>query len=208
MRRLIVIVGIALMVFAFVILTLFIIAPAVVSSLDDAPLLKSIMQIAVCRPNEVLTAGYSTYNTPTSTSRSIHLNCVDSEHNARAVSEQIIQIGAIGYLGPFLVGLFMALLGRPDDKKQTTVPSTAVGIDLADRNARAVRLEALLEAREKSSGAVANLNPSDQVHSQAQNQPDHLPLAQRLRELKEAFNAGLITEAEYKAKRKELLNES
>ena len=202
MRRWIVIFGIALMVFAFVILTLFIIAPAVVSSLDDAPLLRNIMQIAVCRPNEVLTAAYSTYSTPTSTTRTTDMSCVDSEHNARDVSQQIIGIGAIGYLGPFLIGLFMALLGRPDDKKQTTVPSMAVGIDVADRTARAQRLEALLQAREKSSGGVASLSASEQ------GQPGHLPLAQRLRELKEAFNAGLITEAEYKAKRKELLNES
>ncbi len=198
MRRWIVIVGIALMVFAFVILTLFIIAPSVVSSLDDAPLLKNIMQIAVCKPNEVLTAAYSTYDTPTSTTRSLDTSCVDSEHNARDVSQQIIGIGAVGYLGPFLIGLFMAMLGRPGDKKQTDVASPAVGIDVADRTARVHRLE----AREKSSGKVSNVNPS------GQGQPDHLPLAQRLRELKEAFNAGLITEAEYKAKRNELLKES
>ena len=191
MRRFIVIFGVALMVFAFVILTLFIIAPSVVSSLDDAPLLKSIMQTAVCRPNEVLTAHYSTYNTPTSTTRSLDTSCVDSEHNARDVSQQIIQIGAIGYLGPFLIGLFMAMLGRPNDKKESNVSYSAVESDFGQRNARAERLEGLLEAREKSSG-----------------QTDHLPLAQRLRELKEAFNAGLITEAEYTAKRKELLNDS
>src|SRR5260221_2261825 len=118
MRRLIVIFGVALMVCAFVILTIFIIAPSVVSSLDDAPLLKSIMQIAICRSNEVLTADYSTYNTPTSTTRTTDLHCVDREQHARDVSQQIIQIGAIGYLGPFLIGLFMALLGRPGDKKQ------------------------------------------------------------------------------------------
>src|SRR5258708_34754794 len=103
MRRLIVITGIALMVFAFVILTIFIIASSVVT-LDDAPLLKSIMQSVVCRPNEVLTAHYSTYDTPTSTTRSTDLKCVDGEQNARDASQQIIQIGAIGYLGPFLIG--------------------------------------------------------------------------------------------------------
>src|SRR5260370_7609103 len=148
MRRLIVIFGIALMVFAFVILTLFIIAPAVVSSLDDAPLLRNIMQIAVCKPNEVLTAHYSTYSTPTSTTRSTDMSCVDSEHNARDVSQQIIGIGAIGYLGPFLIGLFMALLGRPDDKKQTAVPSSAVGINSTTRMAPPQQPDAPLETRQ------------------------------------------------------------
>jgi hypothetical protein len=41
-----------------------------------------------------------------------------------------------------------------------------------------------------------------------QNLPDHVPLAQRLQELKDALHAGLITEAEYKVKRQQLLDES
>jgi hypothetical protein len=206
MRRLIVIFGIALMVFAFVILTLFIIAPSVVSSLDDAPLLKSILQIAVCGSNEVLTANYSTYDTPASSTRSVYLNCVDREQNARDVSQQTIQIGMIGYLGPFLIGLFMARLGRPGNKRQTKVLSSAAGINFADREADT--LEGLLKTSKEARGRVTILNPSGQVHSQMHNQPDHLPLAQRLRELKEAYSAGLLTEAEYQAKRKELLDES
>jgi hypothetical protein len=207
MRRLIVIFGIALMVFAFVILTIFIIAPSVVSSLDDAPLIKGIMQTAVCRSNEELTAGYSTFRTPGTTRTSIGYNCVDKQQNARNVNDQVLQIGGIGYLVPFLVGLFMALLGRPDDKKQTNGPSAAAGSDLADRTAHADRIEAILEARQKSSGSTIS-NPGGHVHSQAKDQPNHLPLAQRLEELKQAFNEGLITEAEYTAKRKDLLNQS
>jgi len=38
--------------------------------------------------------------------------------------------------------------------------------------------------------------------------PDHVPLAQRLQELKDAYSAGLITEAEYTTKRKALLDET
>jgi hypothetical protein len=206
MRRLVVIFGIALMVFAFVILTIFIIAPAVVGSLDDAPLLKSIIQTAVCSSNEVLTASYSTYNTPTETTRSIYPSCVDKEQHARDVSQQIIQIGAIGYFGPFLIGLFMALLGRPGDKKQSYVPPAAAKSDFAGREADA--LKALMEAREQLKDKLANSDLSGRVHFQTQEQADHVPLAQRLRELKEAYSSGLVTEAEYNAKRKELLNES
>ncbi|MHB8628195.1 MAG: SHOCT domain-containing protein [Aggregatilineales bacterium] len=228
MRRLLVIFGVALMVFAFVILTIFIIAPAVFMPLDNAPLLKDILQIAVCNSNEVLTADYSTYDTPTSTTVSVGMNCVDSQQNARDVSQQLIQIGAIGYLGPFLIGLFMALLAGSSGEKQTKVPAPAVrnhrprswaasqaesssptvGSDRADRNARPETLDALLESREQSRAEVSSLNPSGQAHSQTQDQPDHLPLAQRLRELKEAYHAGLMTEAEYQEKRREVLNES
>src|SRR5260221_3888476 len=132
MRRLIVIFGIALMVFAFVILTIFIIAPSVITPLDNAPLLRGIMQMAVCRSNEELTAGYSTFRTPGTTRTSIGYNCVDKQQNARNVNDQVLQIGGIGYLVPFLVGLFMALLGRQDAKKQPNSPSATAGSDLAN----------------------------------------------------------------------------
>ncbi len=201
MRRLLVIFGIALMVFAFVILTLFIIAPAVVGSLDDAPFLKGIIQTAVCRSNEVLTAGYSTYDTPTSTTRSVDMACVDAAQNGRDVSQQIIQIGMFGYLGPFLIGLFMSLLARPGNKKQAQDRLAVAGSSFADHEADT--LEALMNAS-KGTGP----HPSGHVHSQTQDQPEHVPLSQRLRELKEAYSAGLLTEAEYQAKRKQLLNES
>lgn len=199
MRRILVIIGIGLMVFAFVIMTLFIIAPAVVGSLDDAPLLRNIMQLAVCRSNEVLTAKYSTYSTPTSTTRTTDMSCVDSEHNARDVSQEIIGIGAVGYLVPFLVGLFMALLARPDKKQRLDAAFHTPGSDVVGAVARADRLEALIEAREKASHSHANATPDGH---------DHIPLAQRLQELKEAYNTGLVTESEYNARRQELLKDS
>ncbi len=207
MRRLVVIFGVALMVFAFVILTIFIIAPAVVGSLDDAPFLKSMIQTAVCSSNEVLTASYSTYNTPTETTRSIHPSCVDKEKHARDVSQQIIQIGAIGYLAPFLIGLFMTVGAKPGNKKQSYVSPTTVKSDVANHEADA--LKALMEASDQLKSGLASANLGGrQFHFQRGDQADHVSLAQRLRELKEAYSSGLVTEAEYNARRKELLNES
>jgi len=145
MRRFIGIFGIALMVIAFVILTIFIIAPSMVS-LDNAPLLRGMMQIAVCRSDEVLTAGYSTYRTPGTSTTSIHYHCVDGQQNARDVNQQIVQIGALGYLGPFLIGLFTFLLTRLSNKKHT------VASDIAALNASIKEQEAMREARRKSRG--------------------------------------------------------
>ncbi len=178
MRRRIGYLGAALMIIAFVILTIFIIAPAIIMPLDNAPLLKGIMQIAVCGSNETLTAGYSTYETPGTTSTSIEYNCVDKQQNARDVGDRIIEVGGIGYLVLFLTGLFTFLFGMQDTNKKTGVPSAS--------------------AREKSAPVTA----SGHDHSS----PVHVPLAQQLQELKDALDAGLITEAEYQSKRLELLS--
>ncbi len=205
MRRVIVILGVVLMVLAFVILTLFIIAPAVISPLDNAPFLKGILQTMLCQPNERLTASYSTYNTPTSSTRSTDLTCVDSRGNEREVSGQIIGIGMVGYLVPFLSGLFMSMLGASAGKKtQVYVPSTTRS---SKYNPNAERLEALVEAQMKSNGG-SNGGQTGQTYFPAHDFGEHRPLTQRLQELKDAYNAGLVTEAEYNEKRKELLNES
>ncbi len=176
MRRFFVFFGIALVVFAFAVLTLFIILPAVVT-LDDAPLLKSVMQLVACKPNEVLTGDYSTYETPTSSTRSTDLSCVDDEHQARDVNGLLIGIGAVGYVVPFLVGLFMALLAGSQTQKQ----------------------------RARKSSPPSNYTRTQNYSAPL---PDHVPLAQRLQELKDAQHAGLITEAEYTEKRRALLDES
>jgi hypothetical protein len=213
MRRFFIILGIVLMVFAFVILGLFIIAPAVFT-MDDAPLLKSIMQTLVCQPNEVLSASYSTYSTPGTTTRSTDLSCVDNEKHARDVSGQLIGVGAVGYLVPFLVGLFMTLLAANQSKTKSSSTTsdfndtagyfTDQHISAADD--RRARQEAARRDREKQAARKAmreggtGVNPSAPL-------PNHIPLAQRLRELKEAYDAGLVTEAEYSAKREALLNE-
>ena len=196
MRRFFLILGIALMVFAFVILGLFIIAPAVFK-MDDAPLLKNIVQTLACQPGETLSASYSTYDTPTSSTRSTDLSCVNSEKQSRDVSGQLIGIGAVGYLVPFLVGLFMTLLaGNSFDKKGYSTTSNFDTSAMGDRRAR-------VEATRQDMARLAaqlNENHSGSLH-------DHIPLAQQLKELKDAYSQGLITEAEYTTKRKALLDE-
>lgn len=213
MRRFFIIWGIALIVFSVVILVVFIIAPAVFT-IDDAPFLKSIMQAVACEPGEELTAKYSTYSTPGTTTRSTAMSCVNNEQQARDVSGQIIGIGAVGYLVPFLVGLFMTMLAASSSRNAK--PSTASDYSntagfFTDQQSsaaddRRARQEAARRDHEKQAARNAmrkgshGVNPSAPLHN-------HIPLAQRLQELKDAYSAGLITEAEYTARRSALLNE-
>ncbi|MBI1259811.1 MAG: hypothetical protein GC204_20275 [Chloroflexi bacterium] len=196
MKRLMRIFGAVLIVLAFTILTIFIIAPAIIMPLDNAPLLKSIMQAAVCSSNETLTAEYSTYTVPGSSTTSISYHCVDGEQNAREVGDDIIKAGGISYVVLFLIGLFTFLSSTQDSDKKSKAKAAAA--QRAEQMARAEQLEALVEAGGKGVGVSA----SRHNHSQS----DHIPLAQQLQELKDALDAGLITEAEYKAKRLELLS--
>ena len=198
MRRFFIIFGIVLMVFAFVILGLFIIAPAVFT-MDDAPFLKNIMQRVACEPGEELTARYSTYSTPGTTSRNTSLSCVDKEGTRRDASGQIIGIGAVGYLGPFLIGLFMALLAGAATKQTNTQGTITINREADDRRAR-------VEATRKDMEKLLAQQAKHEDHSEPL--PDHVPLAMRLKELKDAYTAGLVTEAEYTAKRKALLDET
>lgn len=183
MRRFFMILGIVLMVFAFAVLTIFIILPSVVN-FDDTPFLKNIMQSVACQPGEKVTASYSTYDTPTSSTRSTYLSCVNSEGQERDASQQIISIGAVGYLVPFLVGLFMTLIAGNKSKKSRSGWSP--------------------DGSNFSNTTVSTF-PDARINAVTEG---HVPLVQRLQELKEARNAGLITDTEYAERRKALLNET
>jgi hypothetical protein len=188
MRRKSAIFGAVLMVVAFGILTIFIIAPAMIMPLDYAPLLKDIIQRAVCGSDETLSAAYSTYSTPGTTSTSIDYTCVDKQENAREVGDDIIKAAGIGYVVIFLTGLFTFMFGMQDTGKQTKSSSASVKSGKSSNRSESIASETL------------DFQPKDS--------PEHVPLAQRLQELKDALHQGLITEAEYKAKRQQLLDES
>ena len=209
MKKLLVIVGVLLMVLAFVILGTFIIAPAVIAPLDNAPLLKNFLQGVLCKPGETLTVAYSTYDTPTSTTRSNDMNCVDKTGQPRDVNGQIIGIGLVGYLVPFLGGLFMSMIGGMGNRRQIAGP-------IVYRNSYQTDMSQLAEGmnvpgfhvKVEPGGNVIVTDKDGKVYSkQLGDNVSHATLTQRLSELKGAFDSGLLTQDEYDAKRKELLKE-
>ncbi len=181
-------IGSLLMVLAFVILGTFIIAPAVIAPLDNAPVLKNFLQGVLCHQGETLTASYSEYDTPTSTTRSNDMECVDSEGQQRDVNGSIIGIGLVGYLVPFLGGLFLTITGSWQRRQRMmgiyrTPYQDNVSPLVGGMNVRFDRFD-------NNSASVSH---------------GHGTLTQRLSELKGAFDAGLLTQDEYDSKRKELL---
>ena len=185
------------MVIAFVILTIFIIAPAIIMPLDNAPLLKGIIQMAVCSSNETLTTSYSTFEIPGESSTSIEYTCVDGQKNTRDVGDKLLwPAGSAMWCCSSLAYLHFCPLCRMRTSKPKLIRCCTQRARRPDGSRGAIGSSG--RSRRKSS----SLNRIRHDHSQS----DHVPLAQQLQELKDALDAGLITEAEYKSKRLELLS--
>jgi hypothetical protein len=184
MRRFFIWLGVFLMVFAFVVLFTFIILPSVISSFDNVPPLKAAYELVFCKTGETLHDSRTTYNpSPGTTVTTVDVSCVDKEGKERDISGDAISVGAVGYLVPFLVGLFMTLLAASREKvppTSTYVPSVQVHHDPIP--------------------SINRVEPPDKEK--------HLESAiTRLKELKSALDSGLITQAEYDAKHKEILRD-
>ncbi|HLY24760.1 MAG TPA: SHOCT domain-containing protein [Aggregatilineales bacterium] len=209
MNRVMVMVGAVLMVIAFLILGVFVIAPAVFSPLDSAPLLKNVLQSVICKQGEALTASYSEYDTPTSTTRSTDLTCVNNEKQGRDVSGAVIGIGLVGYLVPFLGGLFLTMIGANRAKSAAMGQSGWRGTYQQDLAYLASKRgnPAAFSANIAPGGNMTVIGPDGLPHAKGLDASGHQTLAHRLSELKDAFDSGLLTQEEYDGKRKELLKE-
>jgi hypothetical protein len=190
MRRFFIWLGVFLMVFAFVVLFTFIVLPAVISSFDSVPPLKGVYELMFCKTGETLQDSRTTYRpSPGTTVTTVQVACVDNEGNGRDISNDAISVGVFGYLVPFLVGLFTALIAASREKipspSKPTPPRTS-------KPSAQVRKDPIPSANR------AQPTEREQVLESA---------ITRLKELKSALDLGLITQAEYDAKHKEILND-
>jgi hypothetical protein len=188
MRRFFIWFGVFLMVFAFVVLFTFIVLPAVISSFDSVPPLKAVYEVMFCKPGETLQDSRTTYRpSPGTTVTTVQVVCVDNEGIGRDISNDAISVGVFGYLVPFLVGLFTALIAG--SREQVPSPSKPTP---PRTNKPQVHKDPIPSANR------AQPTEREQVLESA---------ITRLKELKSALDLGLITQAEYDAKHKEILND-
>ncbi len=117
------IIGIILIIISFAIMSVFIIIPAIVPSLDAVPPIRDAFQTMFCAQNEKINASYYTFSRPGETSRSVTFACVNSEGQERDISGQPILIGIVGYLILFLIGLVMTIVGGRRSRAPVTVSS-------------------------------------------------------------------------------------
>lgn len=188
MKRIVTRFGIGLSVFAFAALMIFIVLPSIVS-LDKLPAVDSVIQVLFCKSGETLKPSYSTYETPGTTTTSTDLQCVDSEGKGRDVSQDFLQAAFIGYLVTFLGGFVIVGIAQYFPSRQAEpIPSPPQSFH-----------------EHHNAEAQVHMHHHEPVNESTSS---HLSLASRLVELKAARDAGLITQAEYDAKREEILKDA
>src|SRR5258707_2712185 len=97
MRRSFKILGIALMIIAFVFMFTFIIIPAVIPSFDALPPLKATYQVLFCKADETLAEKRTLYRpSPGTTVTTIDLGCTNRTGQSRDIGQQPIASGVEG----------------------------------------------------------------------------------------------------------------
>jgi hypothetical protein len=201
-----VLIGVLLLLLSLSIMGLFVILPAVSPTLDDVPFVKSILQGVLCKPGETLTSDYSTFNTPTSTTRSAKFYCTDRERQERDVTGQAILYGIIGYLATFLPALLLMITGAQSAKRARMQDTMA-------------QMNAMMSGQGGSfdsigfhidvdpAGNVVVRMPDGKIYTGQKGVSTPADLPERLGQLQTAFDSGLITRTEYDTKRAEILSE-
>jgi hypothetical protein len=147
--------------------------------LDDSETIDGMLEPLFCEPGEKIERDqYTTSSNRGGTTFTMAVYCVSQESGRRDVTDRWTLIGMGAFLVPFLIGLFAFIAG--------------VG-----RNARqraAVSSSPIIVGGQMLSGSMPPSSSSG------------ASLTQRLKEIQEARNAGLITAEEYERLRQEVLD--
>jgi hypothetical protein len=206
MTSLRVLIGVLLLLLSFLIMGVFVVLPAVSPTLDDVPFVKTVLQGILCKPDETLGSDYSSYNTPTSSTRSASLNCTNRERRERDVSGQAVLYGMIGYLATFLPALLLMITGAQSAKRARM--QEAMGQMTAMMGGQGGSFDAAgFHMDVDPAGNVLVRMPDGKIYTGKQGVSTMPDLPERLRQLQTAFDSGLITREEYDTKRAEILSD-
>jgi hypothetical protein len=230
-----IILGIILVVVAFVELFLFISGP-------ENKLVADVMTALACRSGERFTqvlGGYS-YNSDGTGGQSFSFYCQDEAGNQRDVTGQGILIGVGGYIVPFLTGLLLLIVGPIGmaRRRMKTVMNTNIGFTSTPTTAQTDPFGNPINARDFQAGTAAGqsvhsstivtlggkqMNLADLPPETAQLVQQMLgklgsladsgnivvqggDLTHKLQQLQEARDKNLITQEEYDHLRKAILD--
>ncbi|MBL8165207.1 MAG: SHOCT domain-containing protein [Anaerolineae bacterium] len=150
----------------------------------DTQAIDAALQPLLCNSGETLRRDlYSSSYRPGETSFSMDVTCLDSDNRERDVTGQWMLLSAVAFTAPFLIGLTLFIVGVSRATRRSLVASTT-------------------DFNQVLKATGFNMPPA-QTPVRTTNNPT---LTQRLKELQEARDVGLITEQEFQQKRKELLD--
>ena len=177
-------IGILLILVAVAALMLVVVLPAVMD-VKDVPTLNNALQRVLCQSGETLSTERHvgpSYDGGTSYSATYY--CTNNDEVERDVTGAATLMGMVIFVIPFLIGLFMIIgssFGMAGRAVTTTIGSATSTI-------------LTMSADNKRKQSVSMGGEKDSI-------------SDRLRDLKSAYDQGLITEAEYELKRKEILRQ-
>ena len=172
--------GCLLIILAVVGLLVIVVVP-VLPFLNDSPQVDSFMQPLLCQPGETVRREQYSYRDYEGTSYSMNVYCIGDDEVERDVSARWFIMGAVAFTVPFLIGLFMFIYGVNRYTKNRVATLTTASIGNIDWGS------GVMSANTGSSGAKPTLT-------------------QRLKELQDARDAGLITAIEFDRARQQILD--
>lgn len=178
--------GCLLMFVSFAALCVLVVLP-VLPFLSESPALDNVLKPILCNTEErIEREQYSSRTRDDGTSYSMNVYCVYQNGQRRDVTDRWQVISLVSFLAPFLLGLFGLIFGLNRAAKNRTITATTATINLMGANPSRIKLENMLAAMPK---------------------PTKQSLTERLKQLEEARNAGLISAEEYDRLRKEILDD-
>lgn len=178
--------GCLLLIISLASLCLLVVLP-VVPFLSEISLFDSLLKPILCEPDETIEREpYSSPNSEGGTSYSMNVYCIRAREIRRDVTERWQIIGAMSFIVPFLIGLFGLIFGikRAGPKMVMVGANPSVfGLDASN-----FKMDMLKTATATKSGKGS--------------------LAERLKEIEDARQVGLISSEEYDRLRKEILDDS
>jgi hypothetical protein len=147
--------------------------------MESSQTIDDLLQPLVCEPGEKIERDqYQTAGSRGGTLFTMSVYCIGSEGSRRSATDRWTLIGAGIFAIPFLVGLFSVIFGATRSAQKAAAGAPVMTL----------------------SGQAAALSPAGSGAGST--------LAQKLKELDEARDAGLITADEYERLRQEILDSS
>lgn len=177
--------GCLLMIVSFVLLCGLVVLP-VIPFLEDTKAFDDILQSVFCKEGEAVERDQYQTRDSEGTSYSMDLYCI-GEEGRRDVTGQWFLVGMLGFMAPFLIGLFAFIFGVNRGVRRVTI----------NRDSDVLGGGSTLDLS-------SFMSPSQPVPSSSGGIKS---LTDKLKQIQDARDAGLITSEEYDRLRQEILDE-
>lgn len=193
--------GCLLLIVSIVVMAVLVVLP-VLGPFENNPLLMSVQTILHCPAGSRFEQEFTNYSDFRGQARQATSYCVDAEgQRTRVPDERLLVAGALGFVIPFLIGLFLLIGGISRSVSRRAASFASIGVnagdDVIDVGGMKVRIS---QSPPIVFGASTTSIPSGASGESS--------LTAKLQQVKEALDKGLITQDEYDRLRKEILDSS